>query len=161
MAESFNPADPTVTFQSQSMPLNWKKSQCLASMDHVAVSSKMELKKFLVWDLHSFGHFPVQVISVGLMGKKVKKAKTKVPQNQPTGILASLFWNISKYSSAQGRTVPNTFGVQSKNTSTGPHTWASPSSLPLFLLTPQNDFHVPMWTSQLMSPSSDQQIPIP
>lgn len=41
-------------------------------MDHVAVSSKMELKKLLVWDLHSFDHFLAQVTSFGLMGKKVK-----------------------------------------------------------------------------------------
>lgn len=144
------------------MPLNWKKGQRLASMDHVAVNSKMELKKLWVWEPYSFGHFLVQVISVGLMGGIVKKAKqTKAPQNQPTGILALLFWNISKYSLAQGRTVPNNFGVQSKNTSTGPQTWASPCSLPLFLLAPQKDFHVDVWTSQLMSPSSDPQVPIP
>lgn len=48
-------------------------------------------KKLLDWDFHIFGHFLVQVISFGLMGRKGQKQK-QILQNQSTGILTSLLW---------------------------------------------------------------------
>ena len=51
-------------------------------MDHVAVNSKMELEKLLVWDLHSFDHFLVQMTSFGLMGKG-QKQKWKPHKTNP------------------------------------------------------------------------------
>lgn len=83
MIDSFNPVDPKITFQCQSMPLNWKKGQCLALMDQVVVNSKMELKKLSVRDLISFAYFLVQLISFGLIGKR-SKAKTNKSPTKPT-----------------------------------------------------------------------------
>ena len=54
------------------------------------------------------------------------KAKTKAPQNQPTGVLASLLWSTGKHSSVQCRAVPNIpgAGAQGKNTS---RVWQKPT----------------------------------